>query len=176
MRSGVLEGAINHYKFQGRRQWALLFGRILAGFLEQNEPTFRNFDLITASPTFVGQEGRTFDHTRLVVEHAADEVARGSNWPFDLDELPAIVKTGPTVSFATMSYAKRRDAAQTELREVLQVPHPERTAGKRILVYDDVFTDGHTLNEVARALRVDGRATEVCGVSLCRQPWRGPRR
>jgi hypothetical protein len=34
-----------------------------------------------------------------------------------------------------------------------------------VLIYDDVFTDGLTLNEVARANRRAG-TTEVCGVVL----------
>jgi predicted amidophosphoribosyltransferase len=45
----------------------------------------------------------------------------------------------------------------------------------RILVYDDVFTTGLTLNEVARALRVEGGASAVCGVSLARAVYRGSR-
>ena len=53
------------------------------------------------------------------------------------------------------------------------MPNPARTASRSILVYDDVFTDGTTLNEVARALRGQAAASEVCGVTLCRQPWRG---
>lgn len=39
------------------------------------------------------------------------------------------------------------------------------------LVYDDVFTDGLTLREIARKLR-DAGATRVCGVTLCRQEYR----
>jgi predicted amidophosphoribosyltransferase len=173
MRSGVLERAINAYKYDGRRGWAIIFGRILAGFLEQQAQTFRDFDLIVASPTYVGGDGRDFDHTRLVLQHAAEDVAPGASWPFDLDDVPAIIKTGPTESFAKKTYAQRRDLAQTELRDALQVPDPRRTKGTRILVYDDVFTDGHTLNEVARALMFLGGAREVCGVTLCRQPYRG---
>jgi predicted amidophosphoribosyltransferase len=173
MRSGALERAINAYKYDGRRGWAIIFGRILAGFLEQEAQTFRDFDLIIASPTYVGVDGRDFDHTRLVLQYAAEDVAPGNSWPFDLNDVPVIIKTGPTESFATKTYAQRRDSAQTQLRDALQVPDPRRTNGTRILVYDDVFTDGHTLNEVARSLLVLGGATEVCGVTLCRQPFRG---
>lgn len=172
MRSGVLEAVISRYKFDGVRQWAVVFGRILAGFLEQQATTFRQFDLIVASPTYVGAGGRSFDHTRLVLERAADEVAPGNDWPFDLNDTPAIVKTAPTESFTGKSYPQRRDIAHSELREALRVLDRRRTDGARILVYDDVFTDGHTLNEVAFALRTQGNASEVCGVTLCRQPWK----
>src|SRR5579859_3850898 len=63
MRSGVLETALNRYKYHGALGWGLIFGRILAGFLEQQSPTFEAFDLIVASPTYVGPDGRDFDHT-----------------------------------------------------------------------------------------------------------------
>jgi predicted amidophosphoribosyltransferase len=42
-----------------------------------------------------------------------------------------------------------------------------------ILVYDDVFTDGHTLYEVARCLKLQGGAADVCGVTLARQIYQG---
>ena len=77
---------------------------------------------------------------------------------------PAMVKT--------KGFKERRTVAQGELRQALTVVEPSRTTGKRILVYDDVFTDGLTLNEVARALRMNGGANAVSGVSLCRQPFR----
>jgi predicted amidophosphoribosyltransferase len=76
MRSGELEQAINRYKYQRRHGWALVFGRVLIGFLEENAEVLRQFDVITASPTYTGPGGRDFDHTRLVLVKAAAE-----EWP-----------------------------------------------------------------------------------------------
>jgi predicted amidophosphoribosyltransferase len=173
MRSGQLESAINALKFHDRKGWALIFGRILVGFLSEEARSFEDFDLIVASPTFTGQGGRAFDHTRLVLQQADAESPPGHKRPFDLHDPAAIIKTGPTDSLTGKTYQQRRSIAEEQLRTVLDVPDPTRTMGKRILVYDDVFTDGRTLNEVARALRVQGEAQSVCGVTLCRQPWRG---
>ena len=145
---------------------------MLAGFLEQEATTFRDFDLIVASPTYVGPGGRTFDHTRRVLEHAAGEVMPGRPWPFDVGGEPAIVKTARSRPFRGKNWQERRAIARDEIRPALSVPDPSRTAGRSILVYDDVFTDGSTLDEVARALRIHGQANTVCGVTLCRQPWR----
>jgi predicted amidophosphoribosyltransferase len=173
MRSGQLLRAIDLYKVHGRYGWALIFGRVLAGFLEQEAELFRGFDLIVASPTYVGAGGRAFDHTRRVLEHAAAEVLPGRQpWPFDLADPGAIVKTAPSRPFRGKTWQERRAIARDEIRPALSI-HPGRTAGRSILVYDDVFTDGMTLNEVARALRTLGTARRVCGVTLCRQPWRG---
>jgi predicted amidophosphoribosyltransferase len=172
MRTGELKAAISRYKYDEQWGWSYIFGRVVAGFLEEQARTFDQFDVITASPTYVGQDGRTFDHTRRVLERAAVEVPLGSDWPFDIGGEPLIVKTGPTPSMAGKRFRERRDIAEGPLRDALRVTRPRTIRGKSVLVYDDVFTDGLTLNEVARALRIAG-ADEACGVTLCRQPYGG---
>lgn len=147
MRSGELQRAINKYKYEGRHGWALVFGRVLIGFLEQEADLFRSFDVITASPTYVGQGGRTFDHTRTVLEKAAEEAWPGESWPLDLVGPPLIVKTAPTLPMVGHTYRERRVIAEGPLRGALQVTRPQDVEGHRVLVYDDVFTDGLTLTK-----------------------------
>ena len=171
-RSGPLEVALNAYKYRGAREWAPAFGGMLAALMERRRHLVEHFDLITASPTFVGRSGREFDHTRSMLVEAARQVPCGRGWPFDTGPVPAIVKTRPTPRLAWLDHRERRRVAEEQLRPALDVPDRSRTAGTRILVVDDVFTDGRTLDEVARALRLQGGAREVCGLALCRQPWR----
>ena len=171
-RSGPLEVALNAYKYRGAREWAPVFGGMLAGLMERRRHLVEPFDLITASPTFVGRSGREFDHTRSMLVEAARQVRDGGGWPFDTGPVPAIVKTQPTPRLAWLDHRGRRRVAEEQLRPVLHVPDRSRTGGRRVLVVDDVFTDGRTLDEVARALRLQGGAREVCGLALCRQPWR----
>ena len=64
----------------------------------------------------------------------------------------------------------RRAVAEGSLRRALRVVAPRQVAGARILVVDDVFTEGSTLREVARTLLMVG-AEEVAGLVLARQPW-----
>jgi predicted amidophosphoribosyltransferase len=172
MRSGILETAINAFKYQNKWGWKNIFGRVLVGFLDDEAPTFNQFDLIVASPTFVDPDGpRKYDHTRDVID-AADDEAEG-RWPFDSGYPPAIVKTAVTPPLVGRTWQQRREIAEGELRDSLRVPNRRRTEGQAILVYDDVFTDGFTLREVARCLREEGGAAMVCGLSLTRQPFRG---
>jgi predicted amidophosphoribosyltransferase len=171
-RSGPLEAALNAYKYQGDRSRAPVFGRMLADLIERNPDLVARFDLITASPTFVGEGGRDFDHTRAILLEAAGLLSGDGACRVDSGPVPAIVKTGPTPRLAPLDHRERRRVAEEHLRPALRVPDPRRTAGRRILVFDDVFTDGRTLDEVARALRLRGGAREVCGLTLCRQPWR----
>ena len=171
MREGVLERAISRFKYEGKKGWRTIFARVLVGFLDAQPDIFEDFDLIVASPTFIGD--RPYDHTREVIL-AADWEAEGA-WPFDDGDPPAIVKSTATPSMAGKTWQQRRQIAEGPLRGALCVPRPARTQGKSILVYDDVFTDGSTLDEVARCLRADGGAQWVCGVTLTRQPWGGAR-
>jgi predicted amidophosphoribosyltransferase len=167
MRDGPLEHAINNYKYDGVRIWALIFGRVLAGFLHDERSIFASFDLIP-SPTYVGPDGRSFDHTAAVLSEAAS--LDDSGLPFMLDPR-VLVKTGPTKQLVGLSWRERRQVCENDLPKVLRVPDPTRIRGKAILVYDDVFTDGLNLNTVAGKLRAAG-AAKVCQVTLARQPWR----
>lgn len=171
MRSGVLQSAINDFKYANRWGWRNIFGRVLVGFLDDERRTFEDFELIVASPTYLDPDGdRYYDHTRDVI--LAADVEADAGWPFDTKDPPAIIKTASTPRFAGKTWQQRRQIAENELRASLEIPNPELTDGRAILVYDDVFTDGFTLREVARCLRVQGRARLVCGVTLTRQPWR----
>jgi predicted amidophosphoribosyltransferase len=169
MRSGVLLSAINRYKYLQARGWESVFARLLVGLLEKHSPDFDWFDAIIPSPTVV--EPPRYDHTRGVIVQAMQERG-GDDWPFDISVPGLIVKTRATPSMVEAGgWSARRAVAEGPLREALEIPDPNRVREKAILVYDDVFTDGFTLREVARCLRRAG-ARNVCGVTLARQPWR----
>jgi predicted amidophosphoribosyltransferase len=167
MRTGALRRAIDRYKVDGKTAWALIFGRVLLGYLNAHAAVFERYDLIVPSPTFVGEGGRGFDHTGMVIEWAQAE--DDGTWPFMTG---VIEKTVATTPFRGRSWQRRREIAETELRQALAVPDPDLVAGKRMLVYDDVYTEGLTLREVARALRSAG-AIEVSEIVLARQPFGG---
>jgi predicted amidophosphoribosyltransferase len=172
IKSGPLEEAIKRFKFKNKKHWAKIFARVLVGFLEEEAAVFDTFDLIIASPTFTSQDpiDRSWDHTRLVIETAHAE-SRG-RWPFDVGyPKQAIIKTKRTTSMTNKKWKERQAIAHGELRASLTIPDKSRIKGKSILVYDDVFTDGHTLNEIALCLKEKGGAVDVCGVTLARQPW-----
>lgn len=166
-RTGTLKAAITAYKYEGQRGWALIFGRVLDGFLDAHSAKFKEFDLIIPSPTFVGAGGRDFDHTWEILNAAG--VESFGAWPFANDVL---IKTAPTTPFTGNGWKRRREIAEDELRASLSIPDPTRVEGRKILVFDDIFTDGFTMREIARRLRADG-ARKVAGVVLARQPGRG---
>jgi len=167
--SGPLRNVISRYKYDGRYGWALIFGRLVLGWLE----TYGGASppgLIVANPTYAGPGGRSLAHTELVLEVAAHQDVQRT-WPFDVANPRAIVKTRATPQSASAT-AKAKRAAAAELRAALAVPDPSRTAGRYVLVYDDVCTTASQLNAVADCLLADGQASRVEALVLARAPWR----
>jgi len=164
---GPLRRAINSYKYRGARDLSVVLGRILLTWLDAQMAAAPP-GLIVANPSFVGPGGQEFAHTEAVLT-AAGRADAGNRWAFDV---AAVIKTGPTLRSAEgQAWSKR--VSGNELRDVLRVPDPARTAGRFVLVYDDVCTTGSQLDAVAGCLLDQGGAARVEGVVLARAPWRG---
>jgi predicted amidophosphoribosyltransferase len=174
IRAGVLSMVIDRYKVHGAVGWATILGRLLVGFIDEEWLRLPDIDLVIASPTYTGPGARhTFDHTGAVVHAAANESAFAVP-EFDTATPSAVVKSAETPSMRPMKHPDRKDNARGPLRDAIVVASPDRVANRVVAVYDDVFTDGLTLNEVARHLRLSG-ASRVVGISLSRQIYSGPR-
>lgn len=164
--AGAWRRALVGYKYRAEVRWAPILGRVLVGYLDEHMPWFDDYHLLLPMPAFTGRMARRpWDP---VGELAA--VARrlaGPRWELDRG---LVVKDRETPALVGLSRVARRACAEGPLRRALRVPAPEAVAGGRVLVIDDVFTEGSTLREVARALILAG-AEEVAGLTLARQPW-----
>jgi predicted amidophosphoribosyltransferase len=166
--AGPLRRAIAAYKYHDERMWAQVFARLVVGHLDEHMPWFDEYDVLTGMPSYTGPGAhRRWDHIGLIVTAGA-RLAE-PRWPF---EPGLVVKKAETTPMAGLGLRRRRACAEGPLRRALGVPDPARVAGQRVLVVDDVFTEGSTLREVARALMLAG-AVEVAGLVLARQPWGG---
>ena len=157
-----LDKIVHRYKYQGKHGWGRIFARLLLGHLEKNcSPD--EIDIIIANPPNPNR-----DHTTRVIRLAA-AIDLGEQWPFDSEQDPAIIKKTPTEQAVGQRLEGRMRTAK-EHAEALELIHPDRIAGKRVVVYDDICTTGYQLNEVARRLKEWG-AKKVYGIVLARQPW-----
>ena len=155
--------AIWRYKYDQEREWAPILGRILVGFLDERRTGLAGYDFITTGALYVGPRARRlWDTLRLILDEA---LAIGPDWPFVPD---LITKSGPTGQFLGRSVETRRAIAEHSLRDALAVPRPDLVAGRRILVLDDVYSEGFSLREMARVL-VKAGAAEVAGLVLARR-------
>jgi predicted amidophosphoribosyltransferase len=167
--SGELRVKIHRYKYEGKTGWSLIFGRLLLGWLQANAAKVRP-DLIIANPTYLSAGSAGPGHVERILRSAAREDLLEA-WPFDVTDPGAIIKIGPTEKSAGRTATAKRNAGR-ELRAVLRIPDPQRTAGQSILVFDDVCTTGSQLNAVAARLLDEGGAAQVRGLVLARAPWR----
>jgi predicted amidophosphoribosyltransferase len=161
------------YKYRAETGWAPVLGRVLFGYLDEHMPWFDDYDLLVPMPAYGGPGARRhWDPVGEIVTMAAQSA--GPSWDFASD---LVVKDRETAALVGLSRPARRACAEGPLRRALRVPDSAAVAGGRLLVIDDVFTEGSTLREVARAL-VQAGAREVAGLTLARHPWQpaGPTR
>ena len=149
------------YKNDGRKGWAAIFGRILVGYLEEHlDPA--TVDLIVPNPS----ADPFRQHNERVIDAARHEDFYG--W-WNFDEQPwAITKRHETERSAARSLSEKTRLARLHA-EAIDVDDAF-VRGKRVLVYDDVFTTGSQLDQVGRLLLAHG-AKSVDGLVLARAPW-----
>lgn len=58
---------------------------------------------------------------------------------------------------------------ETNLKDAFKISNKKLVKGKCVLIVDDIYTTGSTINECARALK-DAGASKVIGLTLCRTP------
>lgn len=90
----------------------------------------------------------------------ADRLSRARHIPLSYENLVRIRDTAPQTELT-------RAVRLTNLRGAFAVQRPHDIAGKRVLIIDDVFTTGTTVNECAKTLRKAG-ASEVYVCTLAR--------
>jgi predicted amidophosphoribosyltransferase len=165
--TGRLRRIVRSYKYPPEhRDWAVILGRILAGYLDHHATTFERFDLIVPMPAYTGEDARrSWNPVELIVQEAA--IASTKVWPFELEDPPAIVQTADVPSLVGKSWHDRHEITAYDLQDKLSVPRPARVADRDVLVVDDIFTDGLRAHEVAWRLRRAG-ARDVCEVVLAR--------
>lgn len=169
MKTGALDTAIKQHKYEGRSGWGIIAARVILGFLP-HWPILPRVDLIIPMPTFLpaGTPRQGNDQAGWTLQSAIEQDE--DNHPFRVDP-PVIVKTAPTARMATASGLGERRAIAGDIYDVLRVVDHAAVRHRTVVVYDDVFTTGSTLNAVAQRLREAG-ATAVYGLTLARAPWR----
>ncbi len=142
---GPLQQAIHRWKYEGRISLTALFGEWLTAGLRRYWPS-PSFDLLIPVPLHVRRlRERGFNQALLLVK----ELNRHTGIPFHASVLQKKRHTLPQVA---LSGAER----EKEIKGVFHVLAPERVDKKAILLVDDVYTTGATVNECSRVLKAAG--------------------
>lgn len=148
-----LQDAIHLFKYRGK----VALARALGALLQAASPP-PAVDVIMPVPLHPARlRDREFNQALLL----ADRLAGAWKLPVSCDNL---YRVRPTASQTELTRAARLK----NLRRAFALRHPDDVAGRRILLVDDVFTTGTTVNECAKALRRAG-AADVYVYTLARK-------
>lgn len=148
--------AIHRFKYRGRTG----IGKILGGIMADFAGTIWDmqvFERIVPVPLHRKKlRDRGFNQAVIL----ARELAKRFEIPLDFMSLRREVFKPPQVGL-------HRKERSENVRGVFAVRYPERIAGRRILLVDDVYTTGSTLEECSRIL-IRAKAESVAVLTLAR--------
>jgi ComF family protein len=137
-----LQDAICLFKYGGKISLAEPLARLMIDRL----PALTTIDLIIPVPLHAERlREREFNQSLLL----ADRIGRHLNIPVSCS---ALIRIAPAPPQTTLTRKERL----INLRGAFAVPRPQPIAGTRILLIDDVFTTGTTVNACAKTLRKAG--------------------
>jgi ComF family protein len=155
--TGRAREALLRFKFGRRRSYAVCFGRLIAARVRQELAD--RYDILTWVPVSLGRlYRRGYSQSRLLALEAAEAL--------DCEAAALLRKRRSTPAQSGLRGIAARNA---NVSGAFAAVHPERFAGRRVLLIDDVVTTGATLAECARVLLTAGAESVVCA-TLCRRP------
>lgn len=145
-----IRGSLLRYKFHNARSYASGYGRLLAMRIQREMP--EKIDVITWVPVSAKRKrSRGYDQVELL----AQAVSRELNVPCE----KLLSKHRDNKPNSRLSTAEERRA---NVLGVYRPEQPEKIAGRRIVLLDDILTTGATASECARVLLSAGAKEIVC--------------
>ncbi|HKQ35654.1 MAG TPA: ComF family protein [Nitrospiraceae bacterium] len=148
-----LREAICSFKYRSKHTLARPLARLMISAL----PRGIDADVIIPVPLHPARlRAREFNQSLLL----ADQLSHHMGRPVSATNLVRIAATDPQTTLS-------RQARLRNLRNAFEIRKPQDLVEKRILLVDDVFTTGTTLNECAKILHKAG-AGPIFGLTLAR--------
>ena len=148
---GYIRDSLHRFKFGRCRQYASVYGRLLAMRIQTEYP--EGFDLLTWAPISpLRKLSRGYDQVELLARAVGKELG--------MECVRTLKKVCNNPPQSGISGAARRKA---NVLGVYRAVCPEEIKGKRILLLDDIITTGATAGECARVLLTAGAKEVHCG-------------
>ncbi|MFD8368411.1 ComF family protein [Streptomyces hygroscopicus] len=169
MYSGALRDKIHKLKYEGKTGWAMIFGRLLVGWMESHPEQMHGVDHVIGNPTTASRQ--PLQHIEAIMDAAyAEDVTRA--FPLSPPGAHRLVKQAETPRSANRTLDEKHAAATAHAAALTWTGDTRDIKGATILLVDDAFTSGSQLQQVALRLRASG-AADVRGLVLARVPWAG---
>jgi len=152
--AGTVRDSIHRFKFGGLSCYAPAYAALLAPAVRERLQD--RIDVIAWVPVSRRRRReRGYDQAQLL----AQELAKQLDLPYER----LLLRTRNTAANSSLQGAEKRRANVAGAFQAI----PERAAGRRILLADDVYTTGATMSECARMLLMAG-AESVHGAAVAR--------
>jgi len=151
--SGPLVEAIQRFKYGSETRLVSSLGTLLSSFAKELVPNPPKAGFLTVPvPLHMRRlRERGFNQSLLLAKVVAADLGT------QLDYLSLIRK-----KYTRAQTGLRKDERRKNVKDAFSVIYPEMMKGRKILLVDDVFTTGHTLNECARTLKKSGAIAVIC--------------
>jgi ComF family protein len=150
---GPLREAVLQYKYRPCRA----LGRPLGKWMAENIRIAEDIDIVIPVPLHVKRLKQRGFNQALLLAHQVSDVFR---IPISCDNLLRVRYTRPQVELSGEERIKNVVGA-------FGLKEPEALKGKQVVIVDDVFTTGATMNECAAVLKSAG-AAQVNAITLAR--------
>jgi len=162
---GEMKQWLADYKYKGAERYATVMAAMLSGALEQLQSASaaaRPFNLVTSVPLAPGRlEERGFNQA----ERMAAALAFWHGIPYR----PMLVRTRDTEKQSRKGRRGRIEDMRGLFAPAVSFAVPQRaTRPLRILLADDIYTTGSTMNDCARAILEAVPSAEVYGIAWSR--------
>lgn len=142
----IVKKLIWQFKYENWLSAAEPITEILINYLKKTGLSFNGFSIVSIPLHKKREFKRGFNQCAVLANHISKELG--------LEIIKnSLVKIKHTDSQADLKDYKAREK---NIQDSFFVNNPENLKGKNILLVDDVFTSGATLNEAARVLKASG--------------------
>jgi competence protein ComFC len=151
--SGIIKESIIRYKFFNKVYYYRTFAKFLSDKVKR-VTTLSDFDMCISVPLFRKKEfERGYNQAYLISKVLSKEL----HIPEGSSSLERIKNTD------AQSLLAKNQRVQN-IKNAFQVKNPDRIKNKNILLVDDIFTTGSTIDECSRVLKAAGAKSVVAAV------------
>ncbi len=154
-KSSRIQNLMHALKYKGRQDVGIRLGNLL-GFQAKQYHLFTDADVITSVPLHKDKERKRGYNQSSVIGAGLSEILQ---IPFD-GNLIARKK------FSETQTKKSRLQRWDNVRDIFEIPHPDKIKNKHILIVDDVITTGSTLESCAvQITNIEGARVSIAAIA-----------
>ena len=151
----TLRNLIHHFKYEEMKKLGEFLGKYAADFLEKEH--FAAADIIAPVPLHkVKKRARGFNQSEILTRHIAKII--------DCEHIPELIQRK---KFTQTQTKLSRQQREKNVKDAFNVNAKYEVTNRKILLVDDVFTTGSTVNSISKVLKEAG-ASKIFVLTIAR--------